>query len=127
MGGTFGQEVGCSEKDISLKFEDQDAFALFLDDFPFIDLTGHPAVILASRQYMFDHVDLAVAEHKKSDRYQQADCLPGHLLPPGTALPGRAEVQVAGVTVQGMAAAIVKYYPDLLAVASGEKTLADLD
>ena len=39
---------------------------------------------------------------------------------------GRVDVQAASVTVQGMAAAIEKYYPDLLTVASGEKTLADM-
>ena len=39
---------------------------------------------------------------------------------------GRVDGQAASITVQGMAAAIEKYVPDLLAVASGEKTLADL-
>ncbi len=39
---------------------------------------------------------------------------------------GRVDAQAASITVKGMAAAIEKYFPDLLAVASGEKTLADL-
>ncbi len=39
---------------------------------------------------------------------------------------GRVDPQAAGIIVQRMAGAIEKYFPDLLAVGSGEKTLADL-
>ncbi len=39
---------------------------------------------------------------------------------------GRVDVQAAAITVQRISGAIEKYFPELLAVGSGEKTLADL-